>query len=136
MRVQPSLFQQALLEQDQQDLLEKNREIFPNHPELEIMWRLLENVVHASVSSPWRVRTNVRLLEINGKHSSTVHCVSTPNSLPHDVMLWNTDKTRTSCSLNIVSSENNCCFYVKHHTRQYYYPIILIIFITFMAYTH
>ena len=36
------------------------------------------------------------LLEIKSKHSSTVHCVvcAEPNSLLHDVMIWNTDKTR------------------------------------------
>lgn len=43
--------------------------------------------------SPWRIRTHMRLLEINSKHSSTVH--SSPNSLLNDVMIQNTDKTRT-----------------------------------------
>jgi len=26
--------------------------------------------------------------------SSTVHCALAHNSLPHDVMIWNTDRTR------------------------------------------
>lgn len=29
------------------------------------------------------------------RHNCTVHCASTPNSLTHDVMIWNADITRT-----------------------------------------
>lgn len=74
-------------------LLKKTRKLFLHHAESEIIWGLLENAVHPSASSPWRIRTHMRLLEINSKHSSTVH--SSPNSLLHDVMIQNTDKTRT-----------------------------------------
>lgn len=41
--------------------------------------------------------------EINIKHSTTVHCLSSPNSLLHDVTIQNTDKTRTqSCALALI----------------------------------
>jgi len=53
--------------------------------ELEMIWRLLGNAVHPNVSSSWRVRTHVRLL--NRNHHYTVHSLCTHQCLLHDVMI-------------------------------------------------
>lgn len=75
-------------------LLEETRELFPHHPGSEIMWKLLRNELHPSVSYSWRVRPQMRLLEKTRKHSSTAHWVSAPNCLLYHVIIWNTDRTR------------------------------------------
>ena len=43
--------------------LEPGKNPHPHHSESEIMWKILGQVVHLSVSSSWRVRTYVKLLE-------------------------------------------------------------------------
>ena len=61
-------------------------ELHLHHLELEIMQRLLGNIVHLSVSSSWS-QNSCETAKKNRKYSSTVHCASAPNSLLHDVLI-------------------------------------------------
>jgi len=91
-------------------LLEKTREPFTHHLEFEIMWRLLGNTVHPRVSSSRRVRTHVRLLEKPGNTAQQCTVPFHPNSLSHDVIIWNTDRTKTEapdCHLSCPHAEHD-----------------------------
>lgn len=52
-----------------------------------------------SLTSSWRARTHMRMAETDGStdpgNVTPWHCAPVSNSLLHDVMIWNTGKTKT-----------------------------------------
>lgn len=89
-------------------------------PELEIMWGALKtpgnfSLFILSVSSSLRAGTHVGRAEtdrVTGLQEVHLHSASTLNSLPHDVMIWNTDETRTLLISRIIYMENVFCLLI------------------------
>jgi len=79
----------------------------PCHPASDITWKLLRNVVCFSVSSSWRVRTHVRLLENQEVHLCSALFLCT--QLLHNAVIWTADITRTPTYSNLLETS---CQYV------------------------